>query len=191
MRRLLTLFLLIPLILFMGVIHSDSYKQFKEERKIIAKYTYLFKYYEWIEQDRQVFSYIYFYAKRYNITPELICAIIQAESGEYCKNNLKWMARVKSYAGAIGIMQVMPFHSKTPWKLKKLKYNISKGVWYFNKCLKKSKGNIREACRYYNAGLNNKRWRYKNWKYVDKIQRHHNAVTKQYKNIDERFIAYL
>jgi len=99
----------------------------------------------------------------------LICALFQAESGDYCENDLDCMLQVRSYAGAIGIGQVMPYHAENSKNLERSGYNIDKSAWYLKECLTKSNGNFKEACRMYNAGLRNKRKSYKNWAYVAKI----------------------
>jgi soluble lytic murein transglycosylase-like protein len=125
--------------------------------------------YKWL--DVNIYNIINEKAKKYKIDKELVCAVIQYESGDYCRNNLKKMRVVVSRSGAIGPMQIMSFHTKNPKLLYNLKFNIEKGTWYLSVCLKKSKGNIREACRMYNAGVNSKRWKYKNWAYVNRIEK--------------------
>jgi hypothetical protein len=110
---------------------------------------------------------------------KLMCSVIQAESGEYCKNNYEYMKRVKSCAGAIGIMQIMKVHSpKNPDARYNPNINVKLGVMYFTYCLQKSikegyKNPIRIACAYYNAGAGVKLSRYKNWGYANKIQRYY------------------
>jgi soluble lytic murein transglycosylase-like protein len=127
--------------------------------------------YKWI--NLFVYDIILENAKKYNLEIKLICALIQEESGTYCNNNLRHMKKVISYAGAIGIMQVMYFHFDNPAQGKVLRHNIKKGCWYLKKSLKKAKGNIREACRFYNAGLGSIRDKYKGWAYVYRIERNY------------------
>ena len=136
-------------------------------RENIREYNNLKKYYKWL--DIKIYHCIHQAAGKYNISVKLTCAVIQQESGSYCNNNLKKMVKVKSSAGAIGIMQVMPFHIDIPIKLMNYRTNINKGVWYLSECLIKSKQNISQACRMYNAGINNKEKTYKNWAYVKRI----------------------
>jgi len=111
---------------------------------------------------------------------KLISSVIMAESGEFCNNNYEYMKVVISYASARGLMQVIPrFHApKDPDSLYNPKINVHKGVMYFTHCLQKSikeghKNPIRIACLYYNAGAGAKIWRYRNWGYVNKIERYY------------------
>ena len=71
---------------------------------------------------------------------KLICSVISAESGEFCKNNYEYMKVVISYASARGLMQVIPrFHApKDPDSLYNPKINVQKGVMYLTHCLQKS-----------------------------------------------------
>ena len=108
---------------------------------------------------------------------KLICSLIAAESGEFCRNNYEWMNRVHSHSNAIGIMQILAkYHSpKNPKALYNPKINVQKGVMYLTHCLQKSikeghKNPVQIACLYYNAGAGAKIWRYRNWGYVNKIQ---------------------
>jgi len=110
---------------------------------------------------------------------KFICGIIMAESGEYCHNNYEWMKTVVSHAGATGIMQIMKVHTPNdPDSRKDPKINVQKGVMYWVMCVQKSvrenqSDPIRIACAYYNAGAGVKLWRYKNWGYVNKIERYY------------------
>ena len=113
--------------------------------------------------------------KKYNLSKEFICAVIQIESGNACKNKLSCMLKVKSKANAIGLMQVLYIHrSKNPEILEDPVVNINVGCGYLYACMLQAKGNKMEACRLYNAGLNNKRDRYRNWIYVAKILNSYN-----------------
>ena len=88
-------------------------------------------------------------ASKYNVEPELISAIIQAESA--------WNPNAKSPAGARGLMQLMPATAKglgvknsgDPTQ------NIEGGTKYFARLLKQYGGNIRKALWGYNAGAGN------------------------------------
>jgi len=141
-----------------------------EEKKIKSSYDIYKKSHRWLNVE--IYNAIRYYASFYKIPEKLVYAVIQQESGNYCNNRLSRMLRVKSCAGAIGLMQVMPFHLKDEtsyWELYNYNKNIERGCWYLSKCLKRSKGKIVEACRMYNAGMNSKRYRYKNWEYVQRI----------------------
>jgi len=111
---------------------------------------------------------------------KFMSSLISAESGEFCNNNYEYMKRVHSYAGAIGICQMLAkYHSpKNPEALYNPNINVQKGVSYFTMCLQKSireghRAPLQIACLYYNAGAGAKIWRYKNWSYVNKIAKYY------------------
>lgn len=98
------------------------------------------------------------------ITSDDICAIIQYESGNACHNNVRCMQYVHSSAGAIGFMQIMPFHHNGPSSdLYIPEKNIYYGIRYYYYCVNLAKGNKKEALRYYNAGPKSNREKYRNW----------------------------
>jgi len=128
-----------------------------------TNYDQLSSYYKWMTP--KIYYYIKKNCKQYQIPEELVCSIVQHESGgnQYALSS----------KGARGYMQVLTVHawSKDPDILYICEINFQRGAWYLSRCLKKSGGNIQEACRYYNAGLRNKWSDYKNWKYVKRIYR--------------------
>jgi len=154
----------------------------KESKETIA----LKKDFKWINED--IYRIIKRNCKKYNLDIVLVCSVIQYESGTYCGNDLKKMKTVRSYMGAIGMMQLMPVHlPKNPKALEDPKINIEKGCWYLSKCIKKArtmgfKKIYAEACRMYNSGLNGKRIKYKGWAYVNRIQRMYNKVSVEFEN---------
>lgn len=120
-------------------------------------------YYSWMNMS--YFNAIYFHSWKIGIPIDDICAIIKEES-----NGRQY---VVSWAGAIGLMQVMPFHNKgDKIGLTDIYTNIYLGTKYYKWCLLYTKGNKREALRVYNAGPGGSRERYKNWAYVDRILKH-------------------
>ena len=139
--------------------------------------TRLHDYYKWMDMD--IYNNVIRYSNKYGVSPELICAVIQSESGG--------RQFAKSRMGARGLMQVMEVHKHSVLPVSVLyikQYNIGLGTWYLRKCLKKApyvkisrrdkvryQGVIKEACRMYNSGIGRKRLGYKNWKYTDKIYR--------------------
>lgn len=136
------------------------------------------KHFVWL--DKPIYYFIKEQSAKKNISPILICSIIHWESAAACNYNLKRMRVVKSRAGAIGLMQIMPVHAQIRNRpVKKLKepfFNIRCGVDYLDLCIKKSKGNLKEALRMYNQGINAKRYKYKNWKYVFRVIKKFNSV---------------
>jgi soluble lytic murein transglycosylase-like protein len=91
------------------------------------------------------------YSKRYDVPAELVFSVITVESA--------FNKRATSYAGAIGLMQVMPRTARQIAKeLKCGKYNIRNidtnirfGTWYLKK-MKEEFGDYDLAVRAYNCG---------------------------------------
>jgi hypothetical protein len=114
------------------------------------------------EQARQEFfhkevpfgSIIYREAKKNNIRPELVAAVVQAES--------KFSPRARSGAGAIGLMQLVPRTGR--WMgaqdLHNPAQNISAGAKYLKYLHERFNGNETSVIAAYNAGEGNvKRFR--------------------------------
>lgn len=89
------------------------------------------------------------HAKRYNVDPDLVAAIIEQESG--------WRSNAVSSAGARGLMQLMP--KTAAWLGVKNSFdpdqNIGGGVKYIAQMLQRYKGNVEKALWAYNAGPGN------------------------------------
>lgn len=171
---ILLCFILIPL----WNVNVNSYN-----RSRIVSYEFMVakENFPWLTEEllEDIRFYCSYWKDVYELDEFAVCSLIHEESGNFCGNDLDKMKKVVSWAGAIGIMQVMPIHSpNNPNKLKNHKFNLKKGIWYFARCMKKGKGNIKEASRMYNAGLNNKRWKYKNWAYSNRVQKNYQEVTK-------------
>lgn len=92
-------------------------------------------------------SIVFQASKRHQVEPELIKAIIMAESG--------YNPRAVSSKGALGLMQLMPVtaaelgveDSFNP------EHNINGGVRYYKKLLKRLDGDVELALAAYNAGI--------------------------------------
>jgi len=85
----------------------------------------------------------------YRIRPEFIKAVIQTESN--------WNYKAKSQKGAIGLMQIMPYHAKSlgfsPKLLWNPRVNILVGTRYLKKLLIRFNGDFIKALAAYNAGV--------------------------------------
>ena len=90
-------------------------------------------------------------AARYQVEPEIIKAIIMAESG--------FNPRAVSKVGARGLMQLMPRTAKFLGVKDSFKpdHNIDAGVRYFKQLLDQFDGKVRLALAAYNAGIHNVR----------------------------------
>lgn len=177
--------ILLLLFLSISILNSSDYRDFVVSKKEFLKYSYLVKCFSWLKYD--TFIIIRKNAKKYKVPIELICAVIQHESGG------KNIRSRRNYNGSrdYGLMQINSVHVSDCKTLYNIRKNIRIGSWYLSKCLKKAKGNVKEACRMYNGGLHNKRWKYKNWKYVNRIYRDYYKIKTYFYNIDEKFFAFL
>jgi len=98
------------------------------------------------------------YAQQRSVQPELVAAVIRAES--------KFKPKAVSHRGAIGLMQIMPDTANwiagelgekeiTSEKLKESELNIRYGTWYLSSLLEEFEGNEILALAAYNAGHGN------------------------------------
>ena len=97
--------------------------------------------------DQQIIAYnVEKAAAKYNLPPELINAVIRAESN--------FDVRAVSSAGARGLMQLMPATAKELGVENSfdIEQNIDGGSKYLRKMLDRFGGNIRKALAAYNAG---------------------------------------
>jgi soluble lytic murein transglycosylase-like protein len=117
-------------------------------------------------------------AARYQVEPEIIKAIIMAESG--------FNPKAVSKVGARGLMQLMPRTAKFLGVKDSFKpdHNIDAGVRYFKQLLDQYDGEIRLALAAYNAGSYNVR-KYKGIPpfkatriYIDKVLKYYQAYQK-------------
>ena len=114
-------------------------------------------------------------AARYQVEPEIIKAIILAESG--------YNPKAVSKVGARGLMQLMPRTARVLGVKDSFKpdHNIDAGVRYFKQLLDQFDGEIKMALAAYNAGSSNVR-KYKGVPpfkatriYIDKVLKYYRA----------------
>ena len=92
-------------------------------------------------------------SKKYSIPPELMATVQIRETG-----HLPFSRRddARSPAGAIGLMQIMPFHAKNyghyPVELRGHKVNLKISASLLSRLYKKYEGNIEMVLAAYNAG---------------------------------------
>jgi hypothetical protein len=86
-------------------------------------------------------------SRRYKVEPEIIKAIIRAESS--------FNPKAISNKGAMGLMQLMPTTAEELGVKDAFnpEHNINGGVRYYKKLLRRYKGNVKLALAAYNAGL--------------------------------------
>ena len=112
---------------------------------------------------RPYWKWVKTYAKRYNLDPNLVLALMREES--------LFKADIKSSSNAIGLMQIMPATGKEVARKLKIKWrgadmltnpriNIQIGCFYLSQLMKRFNGNIYHAIGAYNAGPGTmRRWR--------------------------------
>lgn len=156
------------LCMFLSFTCSYNHVHIKQIPYIDHEYKILKQEFPWL--NNEIYEILVRYGIYNRIDPVLMMCIIQYESGNACNNNYEKMLRVHSRSNAIGICQIMWFHSKdNPKKLYDPEFNVKIGYWYYKQCMLKAKKQgwknwIVEANRMYNQGLNGERWRYRNWK---------------------------
>jgi len=135
---------------------------------------------KWYEAEREYNKYSVQYPQLDRTTYEIIkyeCErnpfpLHVALAFAYSESRFKHNAR--SYAGARGLFQIMPFHSPEPWRLQDPVYNAQLGVKIMKYYYKLANGNLILFCKYYNSGP---RGRVYNGRYIMEIA--HNIVQSE------------
>jgi soluble lytic murein transglycosylase-like protein len=110
-------------------------------------------------------------SKEKKVDPILVYALMKQESG--------FQIDAVSPVGAVGLMQVMPFHFNglDKWYQKEPYVNTRYGIGILADCLKRSHGHIPQALSLYNSGKKNGYLRFNETKaYVANITKDHNRL---------------
>jgi len=101
------------------------------------------------EEGKKIEEVIKTKAEKYNVNPNLIKAIIKAESN--------FNKEAVSEKGASGLMQLLPSTAKELGvkNIFDIEENIEGGTKYFKMLLEKYNGDVKKALAAYNAGFNN------------------------------------
>jgi soluble lytic murein transglycosylase-like protein len=101
------------------------------------------------EQRREILHYVHCEARRVELPPELVMAVIDVES--------RFDRYAVSSAGAVGLMQVMPFWplqlGMTNEQLIRVRENLRMGTSILGYYLRKERGNYQRALQRYNGSL--------------------------------------
>jgi len=160
-------------------VHEEWIKPFyseeflKEERLVVTISAYIHDTYHKSKRFSDKVSRIIVRESVFNgIDPVVVASLIGAESS--------YRPNVKSYVGAIGLMQVMPFwktykdieiYGNRKGDLRDPEVNIMYGVAILKKYLKQKGGNINKALAAYNGTAGK-------MKYPNKIKRHFSQIEK-------------
>jgi len=100
-------------------------------------------------QRREILHYVHCEARRVELPPELVMAVIDVES--------RFDRYAVSSAGAVGLMQVMPFWplqlGMTNEQLIRVRENLRMGTTILGYYLRKERGNYQRALQRYNGSL--------------------------------------
>lgn len=96
------------------------------------------------EEAEYIYKYIVRFSEKYSVDPKLVVSVIKVES------NFDFESI--SSKGAIGLMQVMPFHFNESEVGINISDNLNVGIRELARCLIKNGGDITLALAMYNAG---------------------------------------
>lgn len=125
--------------------------------------------YDWMNE--KLYNIIKKYSTKYDIDYRLVCAVIDTESKG---RNITSRKENNDGTRDHGIMQIneknIGYYFKTIDDFYNIDKNIKFGCKYLSDAYEKS-GYYKSTIRLYNQGLNGKKHRYNNWKYVTKVIR--------------------
>ena len=109
----------------------------------------LMRYVKDAEERRLILHHVHCEARRVNMPPELVLAVMDVES--------RFDRYAVSYAGAVGLMQVMPFWPRQLGmgneQLIRIPDNVRMGTTILGYYLRKERGNYTRALQRYNGSL--------------------------------------
>ena len=151
---------------------SDNYEYITELDLYLDDFIALSSYYSWLDSNR--YRLIYKYSKVHDVSPKLVCAVINVESSGKNVISRKNSNGTRDY----GIMQINDTHLESSFfesknDLLDVEKNIAFGCRYLGLCsVKATKNNVvsyTDVIRLYNQGINGNREYYKNYNYVLKV----------------------
>ena len=138
MKKITILFLLL-----LSVPGFVKFAEWYEAESLYAKY-----YAQYKQLDRKTYEIIKAECERNPFYLHIALAFAYSES--------RFNHRARSCAGAMGLFQIMPFHSPEPWKLYDPVYNTRLGIKILKYYYFLANGNLILCCKYYNAGPHGK-----------------------------------
>ena len=131
------------------------------------------------EEREQVIDAIITSSKVYDLDPLLVASVMAAESSFRIRD--RWGEILESPCGAIGLMQIMPYHG---WRgdLTTIAANVDTGCWYLRLSIDRTP-TVKLAIAAYNAGPKRPEWALKNRPetrvYVPKVMRVYEGLRKE------------
>lgn len=151
------LYLILIYSLFNHEFLNSSQKQINNKRALFKKYSWL---------NYRLYNLYKYRSIQYKVPLDLAICIVDTES----KGRNVISKKNKNGTRDYGRMQINSVHMPIcPTKLLNDKINSRIGFWYLSKCYRKSRGYLPDCIRYYNQGLNGKKKKYRNWRYVRKV----------------------
>jgi len=165
--------IIIILLMFIPIMCSKTFVKYADNFNTNnVKLFQLRSHYKWLYNNKLYFAILENACKK-ELEPELICAIIEAESNGRNLIGKKNKNGTRDY----GFMQTNEVHCpENPLKLLEINFGIHKGTNYLMWAYKKAKGNIKITAQFYNGGLNHPINTKNKWvkKYANKVVKYYN-----------------